>query len=78
MISRDELIDEMEDTDVVHGELSDGCSFDIGASDYWIGGSGKGFMCDYLGNIEYSSKENVVDALFSYIQKNGIEIVDID
>ena len=78
MVDKGELLAEMENTDVVHCTLSDGYSLDIGTSAYWVGGSENGYMCDLLGNVEYSTKEGVVNALYAYLDTINASIEEID
>lgn len=76
MITKEELIEELGTTDICHCTMSDGSDCDIGESSYWIGG-GNGYMCDMLGNVEYSSIESVVNALFVYIESEGLTIEEV-
>jgi hypothetical protein len=78
MVTKQELIDEMGCTDVVHCDLSSGDSFDVWTADYWIGGSEGRFMCDFIGNVEYNTIESCVNALFAYLDKKKLQIAEID
>lgn len=78
MITKIELINEMQDIDVVRCIMSDGYEFHIGQADYWVGGTDDGYMCDLIGNIQYPSIDSCVNALFSYMDKNGMSIESIE
>lgn len=78
MISKQELIEAIASMNVVRCTLGDGDTFNIGTADYWIGGTENGFMCDLLGNVEYSSAISVVEALFAYLDELGEMIQEID
>ena len=78
MITKEEILAELEMSDIVKLTMPDGYSFDIGVASNWIGGSENGFMCDLLGNVEYSSKKSCVNAVFAYIKKENMEIEEID
>jgi hypothetical protein len=78
MVTKEQLIDQLGNCDVIHCELDSGDSFDIGTSDYWIGGSEGHFMCDFIGNVEYNTIESCVNALFAYLGKTGLEIEETD
>ena len=78
MVEKKELIAEIEAIDVVSCTTSGGNSFYIGTDSYWIGGSDDGFMCDFIGNVEYFSAESCVNALFRYLDEINETIEDID
>ena len=78
MITKEEVLAELEMSDTVKLIMSDGYSFDIGVALNWIGGSENRFMCDLIGNVEYSSKESCVNAVFAYLKKENLEIEEID
>jgi len=78
MVDKKKLIEQCGGMDVVHCTLTSGDSFDIGTADYWIGGSEGRFMCDFIGNVEYNTIESVVNALFAYLNKWGLEIEETD
>jgi len=78
MVSKKELIDELDGMDVVKCVLDSGTTFEIGVADYWIGGSSEGFLCDFIGNVEYPTKESCVNALFNYLDKIGEIIEEVE
>ena len=78
MVTKQELVEQTSGMDVVHCTLTSGDTFDIGTADYWIGGSEGRFMCDFIGNVEYNTIESCVNALFAYLNKEGLEIEETD
>lgn len=78
MVTKEEVLAELEMFDTVKLTMSDGYSFDIGVASNWVGGSENGFMCELLGNVEYSSKESCVNAVFAYLKKENMEIEEVD
>jgi hypothetical protein len=77
MVTKEEVLSELESAEVVTLIMTDGYSFDIGVASNWVGGSDNGFMCELLGNREYSSKESCVNSLFDYLEKEKMEIEDV-
>lgn len=78
MVTKQDLIGEIESIGVVTCTLLGGDSFSIGSADYWLGGDAKYYMCDLLGNVEYTSVISIVNALFEYLNKIGESIEDMD
>jgi hypothetical protein len=78
MVTKEEVLAELEMSDIVKITMSDGYTFEIGVASNWIGGSENGFMCELLGNIEYSTKESCVNAVFAYLKKEKMEIEEVD
>jgi len=71
---KDEIMQAINDLGYISIVLSDGDIVAIGDADNWLGGSDEGYMCDALGNVEYSSIENCVDALITYLFEKNITI----
>jgi hypothetical protein len=78
MVTKQELIDQLHEQDVIFCALTSDDSFSIGTATYWLGGNEGRFMCDFIGNIEYNTIEACVNALFAFLDKEGLEIEETD
>ena len=78
MVTKEDVLAELDVSDTVKLTMSDGYTFDIGVAANWIGGSESGYMCDLLGNVEYTSKKSCVNAVFAYIKKENMEVEEVD
>jgi hypothetical protein len=78
MVTKQDFLNELAMCDKITCTTTDDYRFDAGVSNNWIGGSDNGFMCDLLGNIEYSSAESLACAIFSYLENDNLNIAEID
>ena len=77
MITKEELLNELLDVDIVTCISSDDYEFQVAIGDYWLGGTPDGYICDLLGNIQYDTAEACVNAIFAYMGRNDMSIKEI-
>ena len=78
MVTKQDFLNELNMSDVITCTMTDGYRFDAGVSNNWLGGSDNGFMSDLLGNVEYSSRESLTNAVFAYTEGQGLTIEEIE
>ena len=74
-MTREEIIEELGIFEEVSLSTED-LSIEIAGGDSFVGGTEDGYICDYLGNVQYSSIESVVDALMDSLSELEIEYLD--
>ena len=71
-MNKQEIIEELKQWEEVTLATED-LWIEIARGDSFVGGSSDGFICDYLGNIQYSDEESIVNALFESLEQSEIE-----
>lgn len=79
-MSEKEIIEEIIEEIELYEEVrlsTNVITIEIARGDAFVGGTSEGYICDYLGSIQYRSAESVVIALLESLEESEIKELHI-